>query len=198
MLNIHKFIRQSVGVHKLLNSDALNMIKVKRFGIIRTILGFFLALSFTSLFLSPQVGASEDMEKDISIWMDAFSGYAIGGYDPVSYFTRREATVGIEEYQYDYKDVYWKFENKGNLEAFKRHPYIYRPQFSGYDPFALAKSRTIQGIPTLWAIHNNKLYFFHNIINRRLWLDQKDDIIDKATVAWPKLSKKLMRRIELD
>ncbi|MGH1351044.1 MAG: YHS domain-containing (seleno)protein [Methyloligellaceae bacterium] len=147
----------------------------------------------------PQLSAADNnTEKDISVWMDAFSGYAIGGYDPVSYFTRREAVPGLEEYQYDFRDVYWKFENVGNLEAFKRHPYIYRPQFSGYDPFALAKNRTIQGIPTLWVIHKNKLYFFHNIIHRRLWLDQEDEIIEKATAAWPKLSRKLLRRIELD
>ncbi len=174
------------------------MIGYKTYRVLRTIFSFCLAFMIVFPLTTELARSDRVSDKDISIWMDEFSGYAIGGYDPVSFFTRRKAVLGYDEYQYDYKDIYWKFENSGNREAFKRHPYVYRPQFSGYDPFALAKNRTIQGLPTVWAIHENRLYFFHNIINRRLWLDQKDEVLRKAALNWPKLSKKLISRIELE
>lgn len=136
-----------------------------------------------------------EQDDPVVVWMDDANGFAIGGYDPVAYFTRRKAVLGSEEVQYDHKDIYWKFENIGNREAFKRYPHIYSPQFAGYDPFALAKGRTIRGLPTLWDIYKNKLYFFHNIIHRRLWVDDKDKVIRQAHDAWPTLSKNLLRRI---
>ncbi len=152
------------------------------------------------LILSHVVNASNaqaEPNDPVVVWMDDANGYAIGGYDPVAYFTRRKAVLGSEEVQYDHKDIYWKFENIGNREAFKRYPHIYSPQFAGYDPFALAKGRTIRGLPTLWDIYQNKLYFFHNIIHRRLWVDDKDKIINQAHDAWPTLSKNLLRRIKV-
>lgn len=154
-----------------------------------------ISLIFLNLLL---LSAAIAEEKDpVVVWMDEANGYAIGGYDPVAYFTRRKAVVGSDEVQYDHKDIYWKFENVGNREAFKSYPQIYSPQFAGYDPFALAKGRTIRGLPTLWDIYQNKLYFFHNIIHRRLWVDDKDKIIRQAHDAWPKLSKNLLRRIKV-
>ncbi len=128
-------------------------------------------------------------------WADPATGFAIGGYDPVSYFTRRRAVLGQFDYQHSYEGVAWKFENIGNKEAFEKFPHIYSPQFSGYDPYALIQGKLARGLPTLWIIHNDRLYLFDNIINRRLWMDDKSRFIQKGKRVWPNMSKDLVKPI---
>ena len=67
-----------------------------------------------------------------SAWQDYSSGFAIGGYDPVAYFTRGRPVPGREGIEHSWGGTYWRFENTGNRDAFAKHPGVYAPQFAGY------------------------------------------------------------------
>src|SRR5437660_1229855 len=63
---------------------------------------------------------------------------AIGGYDPVAYFTQGSATKGDPNYEYTWDDGRYQFVSAQNRELFKVHPAQYAPQFPGYCAMSLA------------------------------------------------------------
>ena len=56
---------------------------------------------------------------------------AIGGYDPVAYFTQSQPVKGIKEFSFEYADQSWYFASAENLELFKSTPADYMPQIGG-------------------------------------------------------------------
>lgn len=124
-------------------------------------------------------------------WFDPATGLAIGGYDPLAYFTRRAPRKGLEEHEYTWRGSVWRFLNPGNQAAFARSPNVYAPRFSGYDPFSIANGRPTSGHPGIWAIHERRLYIFHNSANRRLWARDPSGIIARAEKNWPRVGRTL-------
>jgi hypothetical protein len=52
---------------------------------------------------------------------------AVGGYDPVSYFTEGKAVVGQATIGPDYQDAIWRFVSSANRDTFKTSPAQYAP-----------------------------------------------------------------------
>lgn len=123
-----------------------------------------------------------------AVWQDHATGLAIGGYDPVAYFTKSKPQPGHESVELIWGGAIWRFISTGNRAAFKLHPHVYAPGFAGYDAYALANGRTTAGVPLIWAHHGNRIYLFHNAANRKLWSEQPDVIIGKAKTNWKTLS----------
>lgn len=124
-------------------------------------------------------------------WQDPATGLAIGGFDPISYFTQRQPLRGSEAFEILWGGATWRFLNPGNQAAFQAHPEIYAPQFAGYDPYALAKGLTTRGHPAIWAIHGDRIYLFHHAANRRLWDEDRDAVNRRAAEKWLVLSRDL-------
>lgn len=124
-------------------------------------------------------------------WRDAATGFAIGGYDPVAYFTRRKPVPGRPEHQLVWRGASWRFENQGNLDAFRRDPLTYAPRFAGYDATGVAEGRTVAGSPIIWALHDGRLYLFHDAVNRRLWTKDPEPQLAQALKCWEVLSRDL-------
>lgn len=59
-------------------------------------------------------------------------GVAIGGYDPVAYFTQGKAVKGSEEFTYSWMGAQWHFTSGEHREMFKSNPEGYAPQYGGY------------------------------------------------------------------
>lgn len=125
------------------------------------------------------------------VWQDPASGLAIGGFDPVAYFTRGGPRRGDSGLELKWGGAVWRFLNIGNRAAFELHPRVYAPRFAGYDAAALADGRTTQGDPSIWAIYGNRLYLFHDSVNRRLWETDRDRVIAEAEMRWPALAATL-------
>lgn len=90
------------------------------------------------------------------------NGVAIGGYDVVAYFSG-EAERGFASYSLDYKGVTYHFSTKANLEAFKKSPTQYLPQFDGYCAWGVGEKKTKFPInPETFDIVDGKLYLFFN------------------------------------
>jgi len=129
-------------------------------------------------------------------WSDSATGMAIGGYDPVAYFTLSTPSRGRGEHEAKWHGSIWRFVNSGNRDAFVRDPDVYAPQFSGYDAYAIASGRSTRGHPSIWAIRDKKLYLFHSSVNRRLWLLDAANTTARAKQSWPMLSQTLPGYIE--
>lgn len=112
-------------------------------------------------------------------------GAAIGGYDPVAYFTDSEPVMGREEHSLEWKGAEWRFANAENLEAFRADPEAYAPQYGGYCAYAVSKNYTASISPNAWTIHDGKLYLNYNRIVRGLWSTNIPGRVSSADANWP-------------
>ena len=123
-----------------------------------------------------------------TIWQDPATGLAMGGYDPIAYFTKRAPRTGSEEIELSWGGAVWRFLNIGNRAAFEKHPQVYTPRFAGYDAYALSNGRTTRGRPSIWVVYKSRIYLFHNAANLRLWQEQRDAVTKRADANWARLS----------
>src|SRR2546422_3799753 len=93
-------------------------------------LGFLAATILAALTLAKPLGAATTEY----VVTDRRTGLAIGGYDPVGYFTEEAPTPGRGEFEYTFAGAVWRFRNAGNRGAFVADPAVYMPRFGGYDP----------------------------------------------------------------
>lgn len=130
---------------------------------------------------------------ELRYWTQPQTGLAIGGYDPVAYYTDAAARPGEAGFEASYAGTVWRFANEGNRAVFLANPEVYAPRFGGYSPPAVARSIAVTGNPLIWAIHQNRLYLFHSPVHKTLWEQDRDDILAKARARWPQLRSSLPR-----
>src|SRR5436190_21093437 len=64
---------------------------------------------------------------------------AIQGYDPVAYFKQSKPVKGIRSISYRWNEATWYFSSEENLNAFKKSPEKYAPQYGGYCAFGTSR-----------------------------------------------------------
>lgn len=119
--------------------------------------------------------------------VNRFTGLAISGFDPVAYFTDASALRGDERFEAVQDGAVWRFCNEGNRAAFVGHPDVYAPQFGGHDPVDVARGTVVQGLPQIFAIHDQRLYLFASETSRTAFAAEPDGFIRSARQRWPKL-----------
>ncbi|MGB6535748.1 MAG: YHS domain-containing (seleno)protein [Xanthobacteraceae bacterium] len=122
---------------------------------------------------------------------DWHSGLAIGGYDPVAYFTDGKPLAGSPEIELRYGGVVWRFCNVGNRAAFAERPDVYMPQYGGYDPTGVARGVAVAGNPDLWTIASERLFLFYNPAQREKFLADPARLTAIAGRKWPLLLRSL-------
>jgi hypothetical protein len=85
------------------------------------------------LWLLPAIAAPRATTSE-RIVVDRHTGLAIGGYDPVAFYTDGKAMPGDADLELTYDDAVGRFCNIGNREVFAAQPEVYMPRFGGYDP----------------------------------------------------------------
>ena len=125
--------------------------------------------------------------------MDADTGLALSGYDPVAYFTNRQPELGKAGLEMIVDGAVWRFHNVGNQAAFKDHPDVYRPRFGGYDPVGIARNRSVPGNPLVWAIADQKLYLFYSDTDRQAFLAAPARVLEAAERRWPDVQRTIGR-----
>ena len=89
-------------------------------------------------------------------------GYAIAGYDVVSYF-KGKPVKGSYAYMVNHKGVKYKFTSQDNANSFKKMAEKYVPMYGGYCAYAMAKDGSKVKInPSTYEIKDGKLYLFYN------------------------------------
>jgi YHS domain-containing protein len=128
------------------------------------------------------------LSYDSSFKVDS-NGVAIRGYDPVAYFTQREARRGSEEHQYEWEGAKWYFLNEDHKKLFMQNPEKYAPQYGGHCAYAVAKNYLADGDPERWAVVGGKLYLNFNAEAQSLWAQNTQLYIKTGNRNWPNLQK---------
>jgi hypothetical protein len=124
---------------------------------------------------------------------DRYTGLAIGGFDPVAYFTDSEARTGSPDHELTEDGAVWRFSNDGNRAEFVKHPEIYGPQFGGYDPVEVARGISIAGNPRLWLVTGQRLYLFAREDSRAVFAAAPAKFLATAHRQWPGVQEQLAR-----
>ncbi len=119
--------------------------------------------------------------------VDRFTGLAVGGMDPVAYFTESRAVPGQADIEASLAGAVWRFRNEDNRAFFLAHPEIYGPQFGGYDPVDVARGVTVAGRPQVWLVAGQRLYLFARIESRDAFAADPAAILQEARARWPHL-----------
>jgi len=95
------------------------------------------------------------------------TGFAVSGYDVVSYFDLKQAPVGAEQpvplagnarFTATHNGATFAFASAANRDRFVANPAAYVPQYDGHCAYGVAKGGKVPGNPTLWRIVDGKLY----------------------------------------
>ncbi len=136
---------------------------------------------------------SRSVQAGGKYWIDPTTGFAMGGYDVVSYWSATGPVLGNAEYEVKVENVTWRFSNKGNCEEFLKHIDIYAPQYSGYGAYAISQGKAPRGNPKIWIITDNKLYFFYSLSAKSKWELARNKFIRAAKKKWPALKRQIAR-----
>ena len=118
-----------------------------------------------------------------------FGSKAIGGYDAVAYHTHKKAVPGIKAYQTSWQGANWLFNSAANLKTFKSNPKKYAPSYGGYCAWAAAENRLVKADPTIFDIHEGKLYLNYNKKTQDDWNADRPGMIIRGDKNYPRLVK---------
>jgi hypothetical protein len=130
---------------------------------------------------APAVSLAAAAERVV---VNRFSGLAIGGYDPVAYFTDARPKRGQPNLELMQAGAVWRFDNEGNRAFFFAHPEIYGPQFGGYDPVDVARGIAYAGNPQYWLIQDDRLYLFGRAESRDAFAAAPGPYLTDAKKRW--------------
>ena len=125
---------------------------------------------------------------------DPLTGIALGGMDPVSYFTEPAPLLGRGEFEFVWGDVPWHFASAANRDIFAKAPEIYAPQYGGHCAMGLARGFLSDGDAKVYAIFKQRLYLFYSAANREAFLLAPDAAALRSQEKWQVLSKTLSSR----
>jgi len=120
-----------------------------------------------------------------------WSGAAIGGTDPVGYFTEGRAVEGSKTFTMKWRGAAWRFASADNLAAFKANPQKYAPQYGGYCAWAVSQGYSAKIDPEAWKIVDGKLYLNYSKGVQQRWQADMAGNIAKGDANWPKVRASL-------
>jgi len=112
-------------------------------------------------------------------------GVAVGGYDPVAYFTQNKPVKGKPSIALNHGGAQWHFASTANRDAFKADPEKYAPQYGGYCAWAVSQGYTAKGEPEVWKIVDGKLYLNFSRGVQKRWQRDIPGNIQSANGNWP-------------
>jgi hypothetical protein len=137
----------------------------------------------SSLWLAPPALAEG------KLFTDLVPGVAVGGYDPVAYFTEGKPRVGSAAIVADHGGAVWRFSSVENRAAFLADPARFAPQYGGHCAWAAAGGYLAKGDPTQWRVVDGKLYLNYDATIRRRWDRDTAGFIAKGDANWPTIGR---------
>ncbi|NDV01938.1 YHS domain-containing (seleno)protein [Pseudoroseicyclus tamaricis] len=138
-----------------------------------------------SLALSPLALAAARPALAGTAEIYAPGGIAIGGTDPVSYFTDGGPRSGSPRAALMWRGAVWHFASDASRAAFEMNPARYAPRYGGYCAFALAKGALAPTVPDAFTIHEGRLYLNYSLDIRARWRTDAEGNIAAANQHWP-------------
>lgn len=134
------------------------------------------------LALSAPLAISDARADEITTFVK--NGAAIGGTDPVAYFTQGKPVAGSSNFTTEYDGVTWKFSSAANRDAFRKAPKKYAPQYGGFCAFGAAMGFKVPVIPEAWKIIDGKLYLNNSIPVQKRFDRDPEGHIHNADLNW--------------
>jgi YHS domain-containing protein len=159
--------------------SAISRARRPRLGLAAVLLGA--AVTFGTVSLMP--GSAH--AKEPQVFTGIVKGVAVGGYDPVAYFTEKKPVPGKAEFTHEHEGAVWRFSSAANRDAFKAAPAKYAPQYGGYCAWAVSQGYTAKGDPTVWSVTDGKLFLNYNAGVQKGWERDVPNLIKKADANWP-------------
>ena len=116
-----------------------------------------------------------------------FSRVAVGGYDPVAYFTDGRPVRGSNQFRIMHQGYEYRFASAEHLAAFRANPARYVPQYGGYCAWAVSQGYTASGDPDHWRIVDGRLYLNYNAEIQRRWEGDIPGHIRNGDANWPRV-----------
>lgn len=116
-------------------------------------------------------------------------GVAIGGYDPVAYFTEQQALLGRAAFAATHEGSVFLFASAANRAQFLTAPARYTPQFGGYCAYGAAAGYKAKVDPQAFHIEGDKLYLNYDRRVQAKWLNDMAGAIERAEAQWPEVSR---------
>lgn len=113
------------------------------------------------------------------------SNVAVGGYDPVAYFTDGRPVRGTTEHRTTHQGYEYRFASAEHLATFRANPTRYVPQYGGYCAWAVSQNYTAPGNPQNWRIVDGRLYLNYNDEIQQRWERDIPGFIRRADANWP-------------
>lgn len=124
--------------------------------------------------------------------MVAKDGYAIGGYDPVSYFLDGEPRAGRPELFHHWRDATWLFASAAHRDLFAQAPMKYSPVYGGWCAYGMAEGYAAETDPVnAWTIHEGKLYLNWDADVAEEWRGDVKSWLEKSEANWPRVRRDL-------
>lgn len=134
---------------------------------------------------APASGISE------RVFHDPLTGIAIGGFDPVAYFTDGMPRRGSPDHEIYWAGGYWRFVSEGNQAAFEAAPEAFAPAYGGHGLVGMAGGFAQESNPELFAIHRNRLFLFYRSTDLPAFRQNPDAMVNAADAAWSRVSATL-------
>ena len=115
----------------------------------------------------------------------ALNGVAVGGYDPVAYFTDGRAEPGAPEIALRWRGVRWHFASPAHRSAFEANPKAYLPQFGGFCALSVALGSPVPASPEHFVLIDGRLYLAEGAAALTRLLDAPQDMLQAARANWP-------------
>jgi YHS domain-containing protein len=143
-----------------------------------------LAAAGLGLFTMAVTPSDEPTLESAALPVNASSGVAINGYDPVAYFTDGEPVRGTPCLEMEYQGAAYRFSSQENLDRFALDPSAFLPQLGGFSVFGMAKGKRYDVNPTSFDIIDGKLYLSRNKKVRQLWQANPNGYLGRAEENW--------------
>ena len=118
------------------------------------------------------------------------TGYAVSGYDVVSYFDIAPGDApqrGHADITADHNGATFAFATTANRDRFLADPARYAPQYDGHCAFGVAGGYKVPANPTLWRIEDGKLFLNIDARVARRWERDIPRYEASASEKWPAL-----------
>ncbi len=114
-------------------------------------------------------------------------GVALGGFDPVAYFTDARPVEGDPAIRATHLGATYFFASEEHRWEFLRDPDHFAPAFGGYCGYAASIGRLSPTSPQFWQVIDDRLVLQHNQHALDLWLADASGSLTRADARWPEL-----------
>lgn len=143
-----------------------------------------ITLLLATVMLAVPSRAAED-----PVYTAFLSDLAVGGYDPVAYFTEGRPIEGSSRHAVDYLGAEWRFASAANKAAFQADPHKFAPAYGGYCAWAVSQGYTAKGDPQIWKIVDGRLFLNYDDSVQARWERDIPGHVRSADANWPAVLK---------